>query len=134
MGDPAAPAPAQPPLQAALLIDAALLPAGAEPALVAMLERLGGAGVRLGAIGPLPPAWAEERHDLALARLGGPVDAPRALLAALSALKAAPGASWLASGNPAAALAAGTAGLAGLVLVGAAEPPAAAGAGAEGCG
>jgi hypothetical protein len=109
--------------RSALLIDGPLLAGEPSVGAVAFLERMNRAAVAIVALGPIEaPAWLGRgvRVDYVTERDGW---RPRELLAALRAVSAEPHASWLVTADASAIAAAGTTGLAGLVLIGGDPPP-----------
>jgi hypothetical protein len=103
----------------ALLFRPALFAGAPAEATLAMCRRLAVRGVVLAALGPLPD-WMP--HDLMRAQVDAALT-PGLLLRLLRALKAEAGGSWLVTSASQDLAAAGTAGLAGVVLVGSADPP-----------
>ncbi len=105
--------------RSALLFRPALFAGAAQEATLAMCRRLAVRGVVLAALGPLPdwmPPALMRAQDEALVT-------PGLLLRALRSLKAEASGSWLVTPAPQEIDAAGSAGLAGVVLVGGADPP-----------
>jgi hypothetical protein len=108
--------------RSALLIDAALLASEPSPGALAFLKRMNAAGVALVPLGAVDAAaWSARgtRLEEAVTRDGW---RPRVLLTALGAVAAEVSSSWVVCTDAAAAPAAATAGMAGVVLIGA-EPP-----------